>query len=91
MAQTLGISPRWLRTVCRRAFGKSFTQLMRQIRVYQALCFMKHTTLDNWDIAMQLNYSEESNMARDFRKELGYCPSEARIRLSEITPQELLL
>ncbi len=90
VAEKLGISPRWLRTICRQAFGRTFTQLMRQIRVLQALRLMKHTTLDNLDVALQLNYSEESNMARDFRKELGYNPCEARKRLCECTPNELL-
>ncbi len=52
---------------------------------------MQHTNLDNTEIALQLNYSEESNLARDFRSELGYSPTEARRRLIQHTPEELLI
>jgi len=51
---------------------------------------MQHTTLDNMEIALQLDYSEESNMAREFRKELGCCPNDARRRLIEQSPEEIL-
>jgi AraC-like DNA-binding protein len=64
---------------------------MRCIWIHQALRLMQKTTLDNVEIAQQLNYSEESNMARDFRKELGYSPSEARKRLTTQSPDTLLL
>lgn len=52
---------------------------------------MQKTTLDNVEIAQQLNYSEESSLARDFRKELGYSPTEARKRLTVQSPGALLL
>lgn len=51
---------------------------------------MQYSSLDNQEIAMQLNYTEESSMARDFRKDLGYSPAEARLRLTHVTPEELL-
>ncbi|NIP22944.1 MAG: helix-turn-helix transcriptional regulator, partial [Phycisphaerae bacterium] len=43
MAQRLGISRSWLQKLCRRAFGTSFTGIMRRIRVHQALCLMHLT------------------------------------------------
>ncbi len=52
---------------------------------------MKHTNLDNTEIALQLNYSEETSMARDFRKEIGLSPTEARKRLTSQSPVELFL
>jgi AraC-like DNA-binding protein len=91
MAKRLGISQRWLQKTCRQAFGKTFKRLMRRIWIHQALRLMEKTTLDNVEIAQQLNYSEESNMARDFRKEFGYSPTEARKRLTVQSPDELLL
>lgn len=91
MAQNLGIGRRRFQDVCKQAFGISFLQLIRRIWVHQALRMMQHTSLDNTDIALQLNYREESSLARDFRKELGYNPNEARKRLNKDTPEELLL
>jgi AraC-like DNA-binding protein len=90
-ARRLGIDRGWLHKLCKHAFGKSLTALLRHVRVRQALRMMKHTHLDNTDIALQLCYSEESSMAREFRKELGYGLTEACKRLSQRTPEELLL
>jgi len=86
----LGISRRWLQKLCRQAFGVSFTRLMRRLYLHQALRMIRYTGLDNSEIALHLNYSEESSLARDFRKELGCTPNEARQRLSGNTPEELL-
>jgi AraC-like DNA-binding protein len=91
MARQLGMSQRWLRMLCRQAFNRTYVQLRRRIFVHQALRMMKHTNLDNIEIAMQLNYSEEGSMFRDFRKELGFSSAEARKRLACCTPEELLL
>jgi AraC-like DNA-binding protein len=51
---------------------------------------MIYTALDNSDIAIRLNYSEESSMARDFRKELGLSPKETRRQLQKYHPREIL-
>lgn len=91
LAQRLGVSARRLQMICHEAFGKSLTHLIRRIVVYQALNMMKSTKLDNTEIALQLGYSEESSLARIFRKELGYNASEARKRLSQQSPEELLI
>lgn len=91
MARRLGISQSWLQKLCRRAFRKSYTRLIRRIRVHQALRLMNRTALDNTEIALHLNYSEESSLARDFRKESGYTPSAARQLLARRSPEELLL
>ena len=63
---------------------------MRRIWVYQALNMMQNTNLDNTEISLQLNYSDETSLARIFRKELGYNPTEARKRLIRYSPEELL-
>lgn len=91
VAKRLGISQRWLQKTCQQAFGKTFKRLLRRIWIHQALRLMQKTTLDNLEIAQQLNYSEESSLARDFRKELGYSPTEARKRLTVQSPEALLL
>ncbi len=91
MATRIKISRSYLKKMCRQAFGKPFTQVMRRIWIYQALHMMRYTDLDNTEIALQLNYSEESNMARDFRKELSCSPSEARRQLLQLSPADILL
>lgn len=91
LSQRLGITARRLQMVCQQAFGKTFTHLMRRIWVYQALKMMQNTRLDNTEISLQLNYSDETSLARIFRKELGYSPTEARKRLSTYSPEELLM
>lgn len=90
LSRQLGLSERWLRTLSRQAFNNTFGQLMRRIWVHQALRMMEHTDLDNTEIALHLNYSEESSMARDVRKELGCGCNEARKRLTKHTPIDLL-
>ncbi len=91
LAQRLGIGSRWLQRICRRAFDKTYSQLLRGIWVHQALRLMRNTPLDNTEIALHLNYSEESNLARDFRKELCYSPNEARRQLLERNPEDFFL
>lgn len=86
----LGIDRGWLHKLCKEAFCIPLTAFLRRVWVHQAMRMMQHTNLDNMEIALQLNYSEESSMAREFRKELGYSPNEARKRLTERTPEELL-
>ena len=75
MCKRLKISQRWLQKLCRQAFDQTYTCLKRRIWIHQALRMMRDTDLDSTEIAMHLNYSEESNMARDFRNELKYSPS----------------
>lgn len=89
-AGRLGIDRVWLHRLCKDAFGVSLTRFLRRIRIHQALRMLQHTNLDNVSIAMQLDYSEESSMAREFRKELGYCPNKARKLLIGKSPGELL-
>jgi AraC-like DNA-binding protein len=90
LSKRLGITSRRLQMVCQQAFGKSFTKVMRRILVYQALNMMKNTNLDNYEITFQLNYRDESSLARIFRKELGYNPTVARKHLIAHNPEELL-
>jgi len=82
-AERLGIDRGWLHKLCKQAFGMPLTVILRHIWVYQALRMMQYTNLDNTEIALQLNYSEESSMSRDFRKELGLSPNEARQELTK--------
>lgn len=89
-AHRLRIDRGWLTKICKQVFNKTPTALLRHVWVHQALRMMLHTNLNNTEISVQLNYSNASSMAREFRKELGYCPRQARKRLLTNTPEELL-
>lgn len=90
LSRQLGLSPRRVQMICREAFGKPFTRLMRRIWVYHALKLMSNTSLDNTEIALQLDYSDASSLARIFRKELGCSPNDARKLLANSSPREVL-
>lgn len=90
LARQLGVTPRWFRTLCMQIFKIKFSKLTRRIWIYQALRLMQLTNFDNTEIALQLNYSEEGSMARDFHKELGYTPSKARELLVNQKPEDIL-
>lgn len=90
VARRLGITVRRLQMICREAFGRPFTQLMRHILVFQALNMIKNTNLDNTEIALELDLADESSLARIFRKELGCNMTEARKRLVRHSPEELM-
>ena len=89
-AKKLGINRGWMYKLCQQAFGMSLKVVLRQVWIYEALRIMQESNLDNIEIALLLNYSEESSLAREFRKQLGYNPNEARKRLNHKSPEELL-
>jgi AraC-like DNA-binding protein len=90
LSRQLGIGDRTVQMICQQTFGMTCTRLMRWISIYHALTMMKNTDLDNTEIAIQLQYSDQSSLARIFRKELGYSPGEARRRLAMQSPETLL-
>jgi len=89
LADNLGISIRWTQTIIRESFGMTFTRLTRKVLVYRALNLMKHSGLDNTEIAMTLDYQDENSLSRIFRKELGYPPTAARKKLVNSSPEVL--
>lgn len=90
LAKTLGLSSRWTQSLFQKIFGMTYTDLMRRIHVYQALNMMSNTHLDNTEIALKLAYSDENSLYRIFKKELGYSPTQARRRLLNKEPRDLL-
>jgi AraC-like DNA-binding protein len=89
MAKKLKVSERWLQHQSKKAFGISYKKLFKLIRVFHALRLMEKSEMDNNEISLQLNYTEESNMARDFRIVLRIPPSEARKKLSTNSTSQL--
>jgi AraC-like DNA-binding protein len=89
IAKELNISRKTLYQQSKKAFNTTSRKLTRILRIYYAARLMEKSELDNTEIAMQLNYSEESNMARDFRKVLQMTAGEARKKLVVITSNQL--
>ncbi len=89
ISKELHITKRWLQKSCIKTFGITYKRFIRVLRIYAALKLLYETKFDNLDIAFNLNYTEESNMARDFRIELHICPNEARRRLAVMNPKQL--
>lgn len=89
IAKEINVSARWVYQQCKKAFDVTYIELIRIIWVYQAIRLIEKTDLDNNEIAIMLNYTEESNMARDFRKVLGINPTEVRKNLNNITAKQL--
>ena len=67
-----------------------YSQLLRRARVFQALQMMQKTSFDNTEIALELNYTDLTNMARDFRTVLDCSPSKARENLLKQSLLEIL-
>ena len=89
IAIELNISPDWFNDKCKEAFNISYTKLIRAARIYHATRLIYMTNLDNTEIALLLNYTEESSLARDFRKVLNLSPTEVRKTLSISNPLNL--
>jgi len=90
IASKLGISISWLQKLFRRTLKLGYHRFLRRIWTTQAMFLMKYSKMDNTEIAFYLNYTDESSMARDFRKELAINPTEARQILVNLTPEQVI-
>ena len=91
VAESLDISMQWLESLIVKGFGMNYSRFIRRIWVYQALLMMNNTMLSNSEIAEELYWTEETNMGRDFNKELHISPGKARkLLLSGMGPEEFL-
>lgn len=66
----------------RKTFGLSYVQFIRVLCMYESWRLMQYTDLDNSEIALSLQYREETHFARDCRKVFGLNPTQMR-ELSE--------
>ncbi len=91
ISKKFNISKRWLQQECKKAYNISYKKLFRILRIYYAINLLYKTNLDNTQIAIEVSYTEESSMARDFRVVIGMNPGDVRIMLARMSPKELLL
>jgi AraC-like DNA-binding protein len=66
----------------RETFGLTYVQFVRVMCMYESWHLMQYTDLDNSDIALSLQYREETHFARDCRKVFDLNPTQLR-KLSE--------
>ncbi len=91
IAAELKVTKRWIQKICLTSFLITFTRLKRILRIYSALKLLNETNLDMMGISVYLYYSDETNMARDFKLELNISPTQARKMMMNKTPMELFM
>lgn len=61
-----------------RSRGRSFTDILRQIRMRRATWLLKNTDLSISQIAAEVRRTDASHFNRNFRKEFNMLPTEYR-------------
>ena len=68
--------PNYISTLLRRETGKSFSEILLELRMERAIMLIKGTQLPIEEIAVMLGYSNSSNFDQAFRKYYGKPPRE---------------
>jgi two-component system response regulator YesN len=78
------MSPSYLSTMFKRETGKSFIELLTEIRMEKATELLRQTDLPSYLIAEKVGYDNINYFGRTFKKEKGVSPSQYRsIRLEQ--------
>jgi AraC-like DNA-binding protein len=78
LSTSLRTHRRCLEREFRKTFGLSYVQFIRVLCMYESWRLMQHTGLDNSEIALRLQYREETHFARDCRKAFNLNPTQLR-------------
>lgn len=68
--------PNYVSTLLRRELGKSFSEILLELRMDRAKSLLKGTSLSVEKIALMLGYSNSSNFYKAFREYYGKSPRE---------------
>lgn len=74
LSQNFFLHPVYLSSLIRRECGKSFSELLLQIRMERALSLLKGTDLSIENIGLMLGYASSSNFYKAFKKYYGTSP-----------------
>ncbi|SHE24985.1 helix-turn-helix transcriptional regulator [Actinomyces glycerinitolerans] len=74
LADRLGYHPNYLSTLVRKETGKTFSQLVLQLRMERAALLVERTTLPVEEIARNVGYSSTSNFYRAYMGYFGHSP-----------------
>lgn len=78
VARFAGVSPGHLSHVMTERMGRSFTDLLTQMRVTRAKDLLRQTDLSLSSIAMECGFYDQSHLNKIFRKMTGNSPGEFR-------------
>jgi len=78
VADKFHYTPEYTSRLIKSTTGKSFTQIVTQIRVEKAQILLMDTNLSVADIAEQIGYESPENFIRVFKKQLQMTPTEYR-------------
>jgi len=74
VADAVALSPAHFSRLIRQQTGRSFTQLLQQMRVDRACDLLVKTQLDIGQIALEAGFADQSYMTKVFRKITGQTP-----------------
>ena len=79
-ADQLGLSPQNLNAICRKACGKSASELIIEQVTLEAKRYLIHSDKNIGEIAFTLNFSDPSHFVKYFKKTTGETPQAFRSR-----------
>lgn len=74
IAKHFSYHPNYISTLLRREIGKSFSEILLELRMERALSLLRGTSLAIERIALMLGYSNSSNFYKAFREYYGKSP-----------------
>ena len=79
-ADQLGLSPQNLNAICRKASGKSASELIIEQEILEAKRYLIHSDKNIGEIAYTLNFTDPSHFVKYFKKVAGETPQVFRAR-----------
>lgn len=77
-AALLAITDKYLNELCKRATGKTASELIQERIVLEAKRLLAHSDRNNKEVAYFLNFEDPSHFSKFFKKRVGMTPSEFR-------------
>lgn len=87
VARFAGVSPGHLATLMSEHMGKSFTDLLAQMRLDRARDLLRSSDLNLGSIALECGFYDQSHLNKAFRKYLGQSPGQFRNREGRMVRQ----
>jgi len=78
LAARLRLSPSRFEHIFKKEVGEGFKAFLRAARMARAKDLLEDPTLRVKEVAAAVGYADASDFTRDFRKQYGRCPSQAR-------------
>jgi two-component system response regulator YesN len=89
LAERFNYNPSYFSELFKSKVGKTFIQVLTEVRMAQAVRLLEETTLNLWDIAELTGFSNPSYFSAKFKRMYGMTPSEFRQQASKKIDIEL--